>query len=170
MVTCEPSGARHEIVNVVAPVIGTVEAPPDSEFWLKLPSGDVSVQLVTPWLFQKTDVRASSGTETGAAQIFACGVIVGAVDAAGADWVGAEAAGVVTSVCCNVGVVAAGVPTWYPPHEQSSSKNEEGMSAEMKLPAHGRDLHSCPTMLCGVCEPNVSAPKNPATSVLFATS
>ena len=38
----------QEIVYVVEPVSGTVEAAPASEFSEKLPSGDVSVQLVTP--------------------------------------------------------------------------------------------------------------------------
>jgi len=77
-----PFGSTHEIVNVVAPVKGTVAAAPEREDSLKLPSGEVSVQLVTPCVFQKTEVRAPSGTDEGTAQITACAGTVGAVDVA----------------------------------------------------------------------------------------
>ena len=77
-----PSGVRHEMVKVVAPVIGTVEAPPESEFWLKLPSGDVSVHEETPLVFQKIDVRAPRGTDSGTAQMSTSGGTVGAAGAA----------------------------------------------------------------------------------------
>ncbi len=70
-------------MKVVAPVSGTVAAPPESELWLKLPSGEVSVQLVTPCVFQKIDVRVASGTDAGTAQIYTWGLTVGVVVAAG---------------------------------------------------------------------------------------
>jgi len=76
---CPPPGARHEIVKVVAAVIGTVEAPPESESCEKLPSGEVSVHEVTPCVFQKIDVRAPSETDGGTAQISAFGSTVGVV-------------------------------------------------------------------------------------------
>src|SRR3990167_5866950 len=81
-VTGEPSGARHEMENVVAAVIGCVAAPPESEFWLKPPFGEVSVQFVTPCVFQKIDVRPPSGTEAGTAQISTFAGTVGVVVAA----------------------------------------------------------------------------------------
>ncbi len=62
-------GAIHDIVNTVAAVSGTVDAPPLSEVCEKLPSGDVSMQSVTPCVFQKIDVRAPSGTVAGDADI-----------------------------------------------------------------------------------------------------
>ena len=61
----------QRIVKVVGPVSGTVAAPPESEFWLKLPSADFSVQAFMPCVFQKMDVRAPSRTEAGTAQISA---------------------------------------------------------------------------------------------------
>jgi hypothetical protein len=62
-------------------VSGTVDAPPLRVVWVKLPSGDVSMQSVTPCVFQKIEVRAPSGTVVGDAQIstFAfsgCAVVV----------------------------------------------------------------------------------------------
>ena len=54
---------------VVACVIGTVAAPPERDVWLKLPSGEVSVQFVTFSVFQKIVVRAPKGTVAGTAQI-----------------------------------------------------------------------------------------------------
>ena len=71
LVTGVPLGARHEMVKVVAPVMGTVEAPPERLDWLKLPSGEVSVQFETPWVFQNIDVRVSRGTDAGTAHIVA---------------------------------------------------------------------------------------------------
>src|SRR3989338_3299705 len=79
-VTGEPSGARHEIEKVVAAVMGCVAAPPESEFWLKPPFGDVSVQFVTPWVFQKMDVRPQSGTDAGTAQISTLGGTVESIE------------------------------------------------------------------------------------------
>src|SRR3989344_3782276 len=80
-VISEPSGALHVMVKVVAAVIGTVAAPPESEDWLKLPSGEDSTQLVTPCVFQKMDVRPPSGTEAGTAQMSALGGTTGAAGA-----------------------------------------------------------------------------------------
>src|SRR3989344_3426308 len=82
LVTGEPSGARQEMENVVAAVMGCVAAPPESEFWLKPPLGEVSVQFVTPWVFQKMDVRPPSGTEAGTAQISTFGGTSGVAVAA----------------------------------------------------------------------------------------
>lgn len=73
---------RHEIVNVVEPVIATVEAPPERDFCEKLPSGLVSVQLVTPCVVQKIDVREPSGTVAGAAQIRTFGATLGTEEVA----------------------------------------------------------------------------------------
>ena len=67
-----PLSSRHEMVKVVAPVMGTVEAAPASEFCEKLPSGEVSVQLAAPCVFQKIEVRAPSGTAEGTAHISTC--------------------------------------------------------------------------------------------------
>src|SRR3990167_7464503 len=80
LVTGEPSGARHEMENVVAAVMGCVAAPPESEFWLKPPFGEVSVQFVTPCVFQKMDVRPPSGTDAGTAQISTLGGTVESVE------------------------------------------------------------------------------------------
>lgn len=86
--TVEPSGTTQEMVNVVAAVIGCVAAPPESEFWLKPPLADVSVQLTTPCVFQKIEVRPPSATDAGTAQMSTLGVPVtttaGVVVAAGA--------------------------------------------------------------------------------------
>ena len=60
-------------MKVVGPESGTVAAPPKSELCEKLPSGDVSVQEVTPFVLQKTVVRAPSETDAGTAQILASG-------------------------------------------------------------------------------------------------
>lgn len=69
------------MVNTVAPVIGTVAAPPESVFSEKLPSGLFMVHDVTPFVFQKIEVRAPSGTVAGTAQISTSGGTVGGVDA-----------------------------------------------------------------------------------------
>src|ERR1700722_3186169 len=91
------------MLYVVAPVSGTVEAAPESELSEKLPSGDVSVQLVTPCACQKTDVRAPSGTSEGTAQISAC---AGTVEVA-AVVVAAVCCTGCSSVCCKVTCGAA---------------------------------------------------------------
>ena len=105
---CEPSGARHDIVNVVAPVRATVEAPPEREFCEKLPSGDVSVQFVTPCELQNTEVREPSGMEAGTAQISTFGVTAGVVlVAAGVVFAGFGAVWVMTTL----GTTGCGVPT-----------------------------------------------------------
>ena len=77
-----PSDTLQTMVKVVACVMGTVAAPPESEFWLKLPTEDVSTQLNTPCVFQKIEVRPPRGTEAGTAQISALGVTLG-VEVAG---------------------------------------------------------------------------------------
>src|SRR3989338_573423 len=100
------------MVKVVAPVIGTVEAPPESVFWLKLPSGDVSVHEATPLVFQNIEVRAPSGTESGTAQMPPSGGPAGAAAA------GVEVAFGADACCCTIttgvtaGVAGAGTPTW----------------------------------------------------------
>ena len=66
------------MVNVVAPESGTVEAPPETVFSLKLPSGLVIAHSSTPFVFQKIDVRAPSGTREGTAQISTSGSTVAA--------------------------------------------------------------------------------------------
>ena len=72
-------------------MIGCVDAPPETEVWLKPPSGDVSTQFETPCEFQKTDVRAPSATDIGTAQISTLGGIVGVVeDAVAAEFFVAE--------------------------------------------------------------------------------
>jgi hypothetical protein len=71
-------------VNVVAPESGWLAAPPESDVWLKLPSGEVSVQSVTPCVFQKIDTRVSSGTDAGTAQICTRDAAAGVVVAGGA--------------------------------------------------------------------------------------
>ena len=147
-VTCEPSARRHDIVNVVAVVIGTVDPPPFSVLWEKLPSGEVSVHETTPSAFQKIDAREPSETDAGTAQI---SIFVGAT--------GACAAGVCVAFvgCCvswTCGFVADGVaagvvftvPTWWPRHEQSESKNDDGMTYERKLEFHGREAQSLATV------------------------
>lgn len=98
---CEPSGARHEIVKTVAPVIGAVEAPPESELCEKLPSGEVSVQFVTPCEVQKIEVRVPKETVAGEAQmstfgstVETTGVVVVAVIGFAGVWV------TVTVLCC----------------------------------------------------------------------
>ena len=103
----------HEMVYVVAPVSGTVAAAPESVDSEKLPSGDVSVQLATPCVFQKIDVREPSGTVAGTAQICTTGVPVG-TGAAGVAAGGVDA-GPCWSVTCG-GVAGGGVPTWNPCH------------------------------------------------------
>lgn len=87
----------HEMVNVVALVSGTVAAPPESELWLKLPSGEVSVHCVTPCVFQKMEVRVASGTDAGTAQICTTDGTVAVLVAAGA---GAGATGFGAGVVC----------------------------------------------------------------------
>ena len=84
---------RHEMVNTVSAVIGTVEALPESDDWEKLPSGDVSVQLVTPVAFQKIEVRPPSDTEVGDAQICTTGGTYGVASGTG-----------VVVVACAIGV------------------------------------------------------------------
>ena len=99
----------QDIVNVVAPVSATVEAPPLSEFCEKLPSGDVSVQFVTPCELQNTEVRETSGTDAGTAQMFTFGGTTGVVVVAtvvafaffGPLW-----------KTVTVGVAGFGMPTW----------------------------------------------------------
>ena len=156
-VTGEPSGAKHEMENVVAAVIGCVAAPPESEFWLKPPFGDVSVQFVTPWVFQKTDVRPPRGTDAGTAQISTLGLTPEVV---------LVAAVVVTTTGFSFGLgvcwrttagAGGGVPTWKPRDVQRLSKNVGVIIFERKLVAHGRDLHHEPTR---PCDPplNVSEP------------
>ena len=91
------------MVNVVGPVSGTVAAPPESEVWVKLPSGDVSVQLVTFSVFQKISARAPSGTVDGTAQISTRGgikVAVGVIACCKVDC--GRAACVATGVCVSV--------------------------------------------------------------------
>ena len=67
-------------MNVVAPVKGTVAAPPESACSSKLPSGEEMVQESTPLVFQKTEVRVPSGTLAGTAQISTSGVIADTVE------------------------------------------------------------------------------------------
>ena len=73
----------QDIVKVVAPVSATVEAPPESEFCEKLPSGEDTAQFVTPCEFQNIEVRDPSGTVAGTAQMLTFGVTVGMVLVAG---------------------------------------------------------------------------------------
>ena len=142
------------MVNVVGPESGTVAAPPESVFSLKLPSGEEMVHDATPALFQKTEVRVPSGTLAGTAQISTCGATVETV--VGADVVGV---GVGAKVVCWITGCAggAGVPTWYPRHAQRLSKKEGGITYETMEPAHGRFWHIPATIPCGFA-PNVSEP------------
>ena len=78
-----PLDVRHEIVNVVRPVIGTVAAPPESVFSKKFPTELVMVQEVTPCVFQKIEVRPPSGTLSGEAQISTFGRTIGETEVAG---------------------------------------------------------------------------------------
>ena len=87
-------------------VRATVAAPPESDDWLKLPSGEVSVQLVTPFVLQKIEVRAPSGTEAGTAQMSTFGVTAGVVVAAGAGTVGVGCFR--TGVCWRTGFCGTG--------------------------------------------------------------
>ncbi len=132
------------MVYVVAPESGTVAAPPLSEFWVKLPSGEVSWHEVTPLALQKTVVRAPSGTAAGTAQISALGSTYGPLEVAAV--VVAAGFGVALGVmlpCCAVGACACttGCPTLYPRSEQRLSKNVAGMMYERKLVAQGRLEH-----------------------------
>src|SRR3569832_320797 len=109
---CVPSGARHEIVKVVAVVIGTVEAPPESDVCEKLPSGDVSVHSLTPCVFQKIDVREPRFTFAGTAQMSTFGSTVLVVVATGFVVVATGFAGVCETVTCGDSVICCGAPTW----------------------------------------------------------
>ena len=94
--TSFPFESLHEIVKVVASASGTVAAPPERDACEKLPSGELSVQLLTPCVVQKIDVRVSSGTDAGDAQMCTLDGVAGVVVAAG-DVCGAAAG----FVCCN---------------------------------------------------------------------
>lgn len=61
------------MVNTVAVVMATVEAPPVSECCEKLPSGEVTVQLAAPDDVQNIDVRAPIETVFGDAQMSTTG-------------------------------------------------------------------------------------------------
>ena len=76
-VTVPPLGVWHVMVNTVVPVIGTVAAPPERAVSEKLPSEAVTAHDVTPFEFQKIDVRAASGTFCGAAHMSTSGGTVG---------------------------------------------------------------------------------------------
>ena len=167
------------MVNVVAAVIGTVAAPPERVECEKLPSGDVSVQFVTPCVFQNIDAREPSGTLAGTAQISAFGgtfddveVAAGRVVVArgglvfcggsGVTWTGV---GVVCAGCADGAACAgAGVPTWYPREVQRLSKNEGGTTNAIKFAVHGRAVHRRATRPCDpAAELGLYEPMNPAT-------
>ena len=94
----------QDIVNVVTPESGTVAEPPESEFCVKLPSGDVSVQLSTPFVLQKIVVREPRRTAAGTAQISTCGGIVGPVLEATIGGACGAGRGVVVMLCVMTGV------------------------------------------------------------------
>lgn len=71
----------QDIENVVASESGTVEAPPERAFSLKLPSGLVTVHDVTFFVFQNIEVREPTGTEEGTAQTSAKPTADAVVDA-----------------------------------------------------------------------------------------
>ena len=110
---CPPLGVRQEIVKTVAPLSGTVAPPPESEAWLKLPSGEVTVQEVTPLVFQNRVVREPRGTDVGTAQMLASGGMTGplgvvvAVVVVAATTLGVGGWFLVTITC----VVGFGTPT-----------------------------------------------------------
>lgn len=99
------------MVKVVGPESGTVAAPPESEFSLKLPSGEVMEHEATPLAFQKIEVRVPSETFSGTAQISTRGWTAGTT-------VCEVAAEVVATVaaCCTAaaggGGGGGGAPTW----------------------------------------------------------
>ena len=125
----------QEMVNVVAPVSATVEAPPEREFCEKLPSGEDSKQFVTPCEFQNIEVREPSGTDAGTAHISTFGGTAGVVLAAPAGF--DDERGALCTIV-TVGTTGCGVPTWYPRSAHRLSKNVGGSTYERKLLAHGR--------------------------------
>ncbi len=166
----------QEMLKVVGSVKGTVAAPPESDDWLKLPSGEVSLHSVTFSVFQKMVVREPSGTEGGTAQMSTRAGRTGADGAIACTTVGvAFCTGVcvrTTEVCVEgawTGAVGAGVPTVNPPAVQSPSKKEGGMIDAMKPLAHGRVLHHPPTR--SLTKPPIALPpKKVEVSVLPCVS
>ena len=61
------------MVKVVGPESGTVAAPPERVFSLKLPSGLVTSHVSTPFVFQNIEVRAPRDTRSGTAQMSTSG-------------------------------------------------------------------------------------------------
>ncbi len=78
-VSVVPAGVRHDMVNTVSPVIGTVAAPPDNVFSVKFPAELVMVHESTPCVFQNIEVLPPSGTRAGDAQISTFGSMTGPV-------------------------------------------------------------------------------------------
>ena len=106
---------------------------------MKLPSGEVSVHETTPTAFQKTVVRAPTGTLAGTAQMSTLGGTV-------------EPVGVGTGVGVGLGLdlvtlpeeettAGAGCPTLNPRNVQRLSKKLGGMMDERKFAVHGRVAH-----------------------------
>lgn len=144
-----PSRPMHESENVVGPESGTVDAPPESVFSLKLPSGLVTVHDETFFVFQNTDVRDPIGTEAGTAQIStipagpprtavvvdATVIVVVAVFLT---------TGVFTLVPVRgddvTGTTGAAAFVEYPLHSHNESKNVAGITYEI-IPDHGRAWH-----------------------------
>lgn len=144
-----PSGVRHEMVYVVGPESGTVAAPPERVLCEKLPSGDVSVQDVTPTAFQNTVVRAPSVTEAGVAQISTFGGTIGVGIGVGVTDGFAAGFGVDLTVGVTGTGVGFGAPTLYPRNVHKLSKNDAGTMNEIKFAVHGREEQSCAMTPCG---------------------
>ena len=107
-------------MKVVAPLSGTVAAPPERVVWLKLPSGEVTVQVSTPCVFQNMETREPIGTLAGTAHISTFGSISRVVVGFGAGGFGLTlSVGFVSArtgagvVCSRTGgaIVAGGGPT-----------------------------------------------------------
>jgi hypothetical protein len=124
LLTVVLAAVAQRIVNVVACVMGTVEAPPEREFWLKLPSELDSLHDCTPCALQKILVRVPRGTRFGTAQMLASAGIVDIVVVATGVIVGATNV-FVTGPLPSDGAV---MPTWYPAHLQMLSKKEVGIT------------------------------------------
>ena len=156
-------------------VIGTVDALESGTFpallallfSLKLPSGLVTMQEVTPLALQKIEVLETRFTEAGDAQMptfagprGAAGVLVAATGAG----FGFETRAVVAAVCIGT------IPMENLALEQRPSKKDGFIWADIRGFCHGLIMHMRATSPRGSSLPVVFAPKNAAVSMFLLES